>query len=255
MQVSKRKTEALENELNLQNNKITFLENVNSNLDTLIHKDNKLIPAMEFAVKELITSYDPDKAQQLLDELTNISNDRKGILTNHTQTNIPIANLKNIRVNSIVNYMHKKAIEHDIDYKFVCIGDIQTIIPNLISEDEFCTLIADITENALIATKTSINKHVLLLLEMLPNKPVISVYDSGNNFSKEVIKHLGKRRYTTHKDSGGTGIGLMNTFKLLKEYNASFSIEENIDNPSYTKIVSIIFDKNGTKTYNGLIIK
>ena len=90
---------------------------------------------------------------------------------------------------------------------------------------------------------------------MLPNKPVISVYDSGNNFSKEVIKHLGKRRYTTHKDSGGTGIGLMNTFKLLKEYNASFSIEENIDNPSYTKIVSIIFDKNGTKTYNGLRIK
>ena len=72
------------------------------------------------------------------------------------------------------------------------------------------------------------DKYVFLSIEASPNKYTISVFDSGDFFSKEVIKRLGKKRYTTHKDTGGSGIGMMTVFELLKIYNASFSINEKI---------------------------
>lgn len=76
--------------------------------------------------------------------------------------------------------------------------------------------------------------------------------------------NLGMKRITTHKDSGGTGIGLSSTYGLCKKFNASFVITEDInsENPTFkdtnskdliseksssnvitfTKKVSIIFD-------------
>ena len=71
---------------------------------------------------------------------------------------------------------------------------------------------------------------------------IISVYDSGITFEKKVIDNLGKRRITTHKKTGGSGIGLMTTAQLLRKHNASFVIDENVDSESYTKKVSVIFD-------------
>ena len=53
---------------------------------------------------------------------------------------------------------------------------------------------------------------------------------------------MGKTRYTTHGDSGGTGIGLMTTFELIKVYSASFIINENFNYSPYCKKVSVCFD-------------
>lgn len=76
--------------------------------------------------------------------------------------------------------------------------------------------------------------------------------------------NLGMKRITTHKDSGGTGIGLSSTYGLCKKYNASFVITEDINSENttfndtnskdsisekvssnvitFTKKVSVIFD-------------
>lgn len=37
---------------------------------------------------------------------------------------------------------------------------------------------------------------------------------------QELIENLGKRRYTTRKEEGGSGIGLMTAFELLKTKKA-----------------------------------
>lgn len=47
------------------------------------------------------------------------------------------------------------------------------------------------------------------------------------------------KRITTHKDSGGTGIGLSSTYGLCKKYSASFVITEDIDSENTT-----FFDTN-----------
>ena len=46
--------------------------------------------------------------------------------------------------------------------------------------------------------------------------------------------NLGIKRITTHKDSGGTGIGLSSTYNLCKKYNASFVITEDINSENTT---------------------
>lgn len=46
--------------------------------------------------------------------------------------------------------------------------------------------------------------------------------------------NLGMKRITTHKDSGGTGIGLSSTYGLCKKYNASFVITEDINSENTT---------------------
>lgn len=253
--ITERRINSLENELDLLQKKISSLECHNDKLNSIIHKDNKLIPAMELAVKEVLISYTPTKAEQLLEQLNTLTNERKGIITNYEYSNISIAHIQNIRINSIINYMYRKGLEQNIDFKFTCFGDISKMVVDIVSEEDICTLIADLVENALIATNLVSNKHLLLSIEALPENYSICVYDSAEFFSKEVIKRLGKKRYTTHKDTGGIGIGLMTTFELIKKYNASFSINEQIDKAPYTKCVSIVFDNNHSITYNGINIK
>lgn len=253
-QAANRTIDSLENELNLLQDKISNLEYTNNQLSSIIHKDNKLIPAMEMSVRELLTSYNPQKANQLIEQLKSLSSERNGIVTSYEQNNLSIANFDSIRINSIINYMYKQAIKNNIDFKFTYFGNISRMISDIVSENDFCTLVADLVENAIISTSSVADKYVFLSIEASPNKYTISVFDSGDFFSKEVIKRLGKKRYTTHKDTGGSGIGMMTVFELLKIYNASFSINEKINYAPYTKCVSINFDSIGNKTYNGLPI-
>ena len=56
---------------------------------------------------------------------------------------------------------------------------------------------------------------------------------------------MGKIRYTTHGDSGGSGIGLMTAFEILRTCKASFLLDECINNTPYSKVISICFDGLG----------
>ena len=76
----------------------------------------------------------------------------------------------------------------------------------------------------------------------------IQVLDTGIEFEIETLLKLGLERTTTHRDSGGTGIGFMTTFETLKECNASLVIEEYNNEKDYKKSLNIIFD--GKSEYN-----
>ena len=56
---------------------------------------------------------------------------------------------------------------------------------------------------------------------------------------------LGKEQITTHKDSGGSGIGFVTTFETLREYNASLIIHEFNKGNEFTKAVIASFDNKG----------
>ena len=65
----------------------------------------------------------------------------------------------------------------------------------------------------------------------------------SSNFIPTLLK-LGKEAITTHKDTGGSGIGFMTTFETMQECKASLIIEEKqpISNNDYTKSITIRFD-------------
>ena len=69
----------------------------------------------------------------------------------------------------------------------------------------------------------------------------IFVFDSGQNFNIDFFKYFGMFKYTSRKKKGGSGIGTMSTIELCKNYNASYTINENVDS-DFTKYVSIEFD-------------
>ena len=245
------KITSLKNELSTIKEKQVELETTNNALEKIIHNDNKLIPALECTVKDILLDYSTEKASALISKLDTIFSERKNALKYYERDYLLIATTDNIVVNSIINYMYKKSIDNGITFQYALFGDISNISNLGISDDDYCTLLADLIENAIIATRNNdYDKNIMIIINAFYEKCNFSVYDNGEYFSKDVLKKIGKKRTTTHKKEGGTGIGLMTTFELLRKYSASFSIDENINNSEYTKCVSISFDFKHSHTYN-----
>lgn len=148
----------LKNELVQKEQEITRLLENNKALAQIIHRDNKLIPAMELAVNTFLQNQNALSPQQLKDQglalaahLQTMSQERKFNLTEY-QTN-------------------------------------------------------------------------------------------GQPFLPEFFQDFGLKAHTTHAGNGGSGIGLMDIWKLKKKYRASLVITEYVPGTySYTKQISLIFD-------------
>lgn len=66
---------------------------------------------------------------------------------------------------------------------------------------------------------------------------------NGQPLSPEIFQDFGLKAHTTHAGNGGSGIGLMDIWKLKKKYRASLVITEYAPGTySYTKQISLIFD-------------
>lgn len=235
------------NELQEENLK---LKRENQELSKIIHKDNKLIPAMEMAVQEFIaccSKESPDrgmmqKSMVLLQELHTLSAERKGILSAYETQTVLLPPTGSVRIDSVLRYMQQKALAHDITFHFAVNCSLKYMINNLIDEDSLATLIADLTENSIIASKEQQTRNILLNLSIENKTYSLYIFDSGILFDPDVIIHLGKTRFTTHADTGGSGIGLMSILEIAQKHNASFCIDETVNDALYTKKISIIFD-------------
>lgn len=66
---------------------------------------------------------------------------------------------------------------------------------------------------------------------------------NGQPFLPEFFQDFGLKAHTTHAGNGGSGIGLMDIWKLKKKYRASLVITEYVPGTySYTKQILLIFD-------------
>ena len=135
-----------------------------------------------------------------------------------------------------------RAIKDKIAFDISVACDVKESVNDLISENDLNTLILDLGENALIAVRDAETRNVLIVFGTENESFTVSIFDSGLPFEKKVVENLGKRRITTHRNTGGSGIGLMTTAQLLKKHNASLVIGESIDSKSYANKVSVIFD-------------
>ncbi len=239
--------------LEKQQKEIDKLTKDNDNLARVIHKDNKLVPAMGFSVKSFLESYENEnsanikaKATALIKQLEEITCERQGILENyrHTTKILPKTNVDG--VDSIVLYMSQKSMAINIEFDLMINGDISFMAENIIDENQLTTLISDLIENAIIAIKPCSTRRILVNLGKNNEGYFIEVADSGIPFEIDTLVHLGTMKITTHKHEGGSGIGLSNAFDLFRQYNASFIIEEFINSDlSYTKKLIVSFNGKG----------
>lgn len=243
-QIYKRNETLYENRIEEYENERTNLLNQNAELSKIIHRDNKLIPAMVMAVKELISN-SPDNAELsvLLNQLEKLSAEHKEIIDSYQakSDNLPKTNV--IPIDAVLHYILSKAKQNEIKFNVNLVNDC---IPDLLSKitdiTDLTTILCDLGENAVIATKNISESKILVTFEYSEsNAPRICVFDNGPLFDEKVIANMGKKRITTHKDDGGSGIGLMTLFEILNKYNTSFCLDERQNN-EFTKCIRLTFD-------------
>ena len=120
------------------------------------------------------------------------------------------------------------------------------IILFLLQEEQLRLITADLLENAIIATKSCESRRILFAIGVLDGGYEVRVEDSGVDFEEETLRDLGKKRTTTHKDEGGSGIGMMEVFDVMRETAASLEIKRlTKSGRGFSKRISFIFDGLG----------
>lgn len=220
-----------------------------SNALTINHKYNHRLSAMENAVSKLGEQLEfkeeyATEYAEILDSLKELSSEYKSELYNtSTETKLPKTNI--FSIDNLLEYMKTQAIREKIDFNVELHGDINYMIKNIIPKNKLETLIADHVKDAIIAITSSnnTNKNILVKLGIKNKYYEFCISDTGIAFEIDTLLKLGLEKTTTHKDSGGSGIGFMTTFETMKECKASLIIEEYpISDNDYTKSVIIRFD-------------
>ena len=242
-------------ELEFLNNEITSLKQDNEILSALVHKDNKIVPSLIMAVKDYIAGVQNDHSakidialgNEIIQNLETLLLERQNTIHSCVSFNLPIVKTNVISIDALMNYMVQKASHYNItihfDYHFSNTScNLKKMLSNCISESELCTLLADLIDNAIIATNCNHHSNIMVkIFSDSENQYVIEVWDSGIPFEAEVIVNLGRKRITTHKDFG-TGIGLNTIYHITSTHNASIMIDETVTEEMYTKKMSVIFD-------------
>ena len=239
---------AKDREINELKSKIAELEEFNAIQAKIIHKDNKLIPAMLLSVNDTIveTYESADEAQRrrltsIVSQLNDVAKERKGLVLfseteakAHYSTGVPA-------IDTQLKFQAANAYATQTSFDVVISDKLNIIVPDIISSQDLHTLVADLLTNAVIAVKTETKRNVMFHAHIDNDIFYIDFYDSGTPFDKEVLAKMGKERITTHGDEGGSGIGYMTTFEILDRCNGRLDIVEDLNLELYTKKVSISF--------------
>ncbi|MCL2200946.1 MAG: hypothetical protein FWB75_03190 [Oscillospiraceae bacterium] len=234
-----------------KDDEIRLLRKDNELMAKLIHRDNKLLPSLIDSVVLLHRNSvekpqeNQDEAGRILEHIQQLMADRAKVLKLAQPYNEKPTLEENTVLSGLLGHMATRAAKEEIEFETSVQADTGTLIVSYISTLKFQTLCADLIENAIIATAKSKCKKILFTFTSKDNVFEICVQDSGMSFELETLANLGITKTSTHLDDGGSGIGYMTIFEIIRECNASLVISEYCSEPcSYTKSVSIRFDGN-----------
>lgn len=233
--------EETKKELEDKKKEIKQLEQENLNFSKTSHSIAHKQKALEYKLNELALKNEIAEEIDVKNRLNNITKQ----ISEEPEIEIPKTNISEI--DDMLNYMKSECIKNKIKFEVQLNGNIYQMINNHITKEELEILIADHVKNAIIAVKCSnnSNRSILVRIGKIDGEYSIYIYDSGIEFEINTLHKLGKIPSTTHKESGGTGMGFMNTFDTLKKHKASITINE-YGKPvkdNYTKVIMIVFNK------------
>lgn len=235
---------------NLEKENLSFMKithSIKHKLEALEYKSNSIIGNCSTEINEEISVVNKKIKDTSKDYFNQIENIR-------TITELPKTGIEDI--DDMFSYMNSECNKNNIDFNLQLNGNIHFMINNIITTSLLETLIADHIKNSIIAISFSnneLNRSIIVKLGLFDSCYKLCIYDTGIEFEIDTLINLGLKAVTTHSNSGGTGIGFMNTFETLKECKSSLIIEEK-QKPSdsnYTKAVIIRFDgKDEYKVYS-----
>ena len=231
-----------------RNQEIAYLKSENDKLSRIIHKDNKIIPALSMAV---IDSYENkttldlsglESDSSLLIKLKQLYNEREETLANYQQEIVRLPQTAFDSVNAILSYMQAESLNANIPFQVMLFDNLDSTIPNEIAEDDFTHMLSDLLANAINACRDITSSSIQVYLGKMDGISTIKVLNTGNIFDIDTLKDLGLVRHTTHADTGGCGIGLMDIWSIKERYGATLLIDEfTAPSTTYT-CVNILFN-------------
>ena len=241
-----RNIEDYKSEIALKDAQIKSLSDEKYKISKLNHEFYNRQKALIHKVEE-ITSMNTEIADEL--DLSKQINDLTKEYTDKAQEiktldKLPTTGI--VEIDDMFKYMQSECNSKKIQFNLKINGNIYHMINNKIPQSRLVTLIGDHLRDAIIAIDFSNNTFKSILAVLGENNGVYEfcVFDTGIEFKIDTLLNLGLKPATTHKDSGGTGIGFMTTFETMKETKASLIIDEmrEMSNTDYTKSVTIRFD-------------
>ena len=229
-------------EMDEKDEAIKELSECNERLAHAVHRDNKLLPALYHAVNSFINGSvgiaqgiaegeARAKGNQILADLEEIMQERKEMIASIQRGHTPLPSTGIERVDNVLNYAFQRATEKGIQFDFIAAANVAaTNIKDSaeagITKQDLEALIAELLENALTAVGESPYKRILVTMGIVGDCLEITVQDSGMPFDLEILANLGVKKATTHADTGGSGIGYLSIFSILKQCQASLLIAE-----------------------------
>lgn len=238
--------EDYKSEIALKDAQIKSLSDEKYKISKLNHEFYNRQKALIHKVEE-ITSMNTEIADELalskqINDLTKEYTDKAQEIK--TLDKLPTTGI--VEIDDMFKYMQSECDSKKIQFNLKINGNIYHMINNKIPQSRLVTLIGDHLRDAIIAIDFSNNTFKSILAVLGENNGVYEfcVFDTGIEFKIDTLLNLGLKPATTHKDSGGTGIGFMTTFETMKETKASLIIDEmrEMSNTDYTKSVTIRFD-------------
>lgn len=234
-----------------RNQEIAYLRSENDKLARIMHKDNKIIPALSMAV---IDSYENETDldlsaletdSSLYMKLKQLYNERTEMLEKYQQEILHLPQTAFDSVNAVLSYIQSEALKAGIPYQVVLFDNLDSTIPNEIAEDDFTHILSDLLANAINACKGIPSASIQVYLGKMGEISTIRICNTGNVFHMETLKSLGLVRHTTHADTGGSGIGLMDIWTIKQRYSATLLIDEIIgtDTSSTHTCINILFNR------------
>ena len=236
-----------ENEIKQKDEKIKVLSEEKFKISKINHEFYNRQKALEMSVNDFINNTNMEVGRELA--ITNKINSLSKEYSNKMKSIKQVEKLSLTGIEEIdemFKYMQIECIKNNIDFKLKIEGNVYPLVNNIIEKDRLVTLIGDHLKDAIIAINFSKNrfKSIIAILGIKNNCYEFCICDTGIEFQIETLLKLGLEPVTTHKETGGTGIGFISTFETLKKCNASLIIDEKHEesNNDYTKSVTIKFD-------------
>ena len=241
----------LENQIKIKENEIQQVLEENESISKVNHKYSSRIRALEnFTAKIISNPALMEKMQTEFGEdftnfekqLNSISKEYSEEMKKHIESDKKIQKTGVFGIDNILEYFYNEANKASIKIELELFCDIKSMLQNKVELKDIETILGDHIKDAIIAINSSNVSKRNILVKIIKNESYeIHICDTGIEFDIDTLIKLGTQRVTTHKLTGGSGIGFMTTFETLKKNKGSLEIEE-LKNSQYTKVVKIIFD-------------
>ena len=236
--------EHYQNTLAEKEQQIEQLNNSNSFLSKIVHRDNHIMTSLQHTITKYKVCDNPSEKEKLMNEILTLAQERSDLIVKE-QNNTKVLPTTGISlIDGALSNMYIKATAHNIDFNLIINQDIHYLVNNLITQTDLETLLCDHIKDAIIAINSGevIRGKILVTITMNDDIYEISIKDNGVDFEVDTLAKLGLERVTTHKDAGGSGIGFMTTFETLKRSNASIIITEHKTKTPFSKSITFRFD-------------